>query len=180
MATSVSDFAKAFGVDPNTIRHWGKQFSEFLSPGANPGRNEERRYTAGDEQVIALIGELRAENRPYEAIRAALAAGDRGQWPPDIPAAAQDEPGQAGTPGTALSIREQRLTATVAHFEGELGAIREERDHLRGELASEREARIEAEKRAAHMAGRLEELEKVKEEEKPTPRSLWRRLTGRE
>jgi hypothetical protein len=47
----------------------------------------------------------------------------------------------------------------VAQFQGELSAVREERDYLRDELAKEHEARIAAEREAARLAGKLEVLE---------------------
>jgi len=151
MAT-ISDFTKAYDVQPNTIRQWSRTFAAFLTPGANPGKGETRVYTDADSRVIALIATMRQERASYENIRAALAAGDRGQWPIESNQAPQDAPGQQDN---ALALINQ-LTIKASSLEGELGAIKGERDHLREQLETERDARLAAEIRAAAAEAQIE------------------------
>ena len=148
----LSDFTKAYDVQPNTIRQWSKTFGDFLAPGANPPKGEIRTYSNEDAQVIALIANMRQERASYETIRAALAAGDRGQWPIESNQAPQDAPGQQDN---ALALINQ-LTVKASSLEGELGAIKGERDHLREQLETERDARLTAEIRAASAEAQIE------------------------
>ena len=64
-----------------TIRAWAREFSDYLSPTANPGGGKGRNYTVEDLQVIALIAEMKDSNATYEEIHASLAAGQRGDPP---------------------------------------------------------------------------------------------------
>jgi len=151
MAT-ISDFTKAYDVQPNTIRQWSKTFGDFLAPGANPPKGEIRNYSNEDAQVIALIATMRQDRASYETIRAALASGIREQWPPPSPKTDQDAPGQQDK---ALALINQ-LTVKASSLEGELGAIKGERDHLREQLETERDARLAAEIRAAAAEAQIE------------------------
>jgi DNA-binding transcriptional MerR regulator len=147
MAT-INDFKQAYDVQPNTIRQWSKTFEDFLTPGANPPKGETRRYSDDDGQVLALVAAMRKDHKPYEAIRAALADGDRGQWPLESDQAKQDDAGSsdASGPGTQLITQ---LTAAASRWEATAHTLADERDYLRDELEAERAARLDAEKRAA-------------------------------
>jgi DNA-binding transcriptional MerR regulator len=165
---TVSDFARVFATTPNTIRLWAAEFSEFLSPQANPPKGQTRVFNEDDAAVLALVGAMREANAGYEHIRAALASGERRQFRPKQAPGAASEPESDAEDTRALMTR---LTATVARFEGELTATREALNHTRAELESERQARIEAERAAARLAGQLE----AQQVERP---SWWRRLFG--
>jgi DNA-binding transcriptional MerR regulator len=149
---SVTEFARAYKTTPNTIRTWTAEFADHLNPAANPPKGQARTYTDQDAQVIALVGEMRQQYAGYEAIHAALRGGRRGTWPPK----GEGSPSVEDEPSTALVMR---LTALVAHYEGELSAVKQERDRLITERDREREARLAAEKEAARLAGRLEAME---------------------
>jgi DNA-binding transcriptional MerR regulator len=127
---TVTDFTKAYGVQPNTIRHWSKNFADFLSPGANPEKGKRRMYSYDDAEVIALIAEMRQQYESYDNIRAALADGDRGLWPPEDRQAAEDDAGEAQSgEGAPLALITQ-LTAKASSLEGELKATIAERNRL--------------------------------------------------
>ncbi len=152
---SLTELAKEFGVTPSTLRNWTGEFSDHLSPLANPGKGKNRTYSQEDAEIITLVAEMRGQAAKYADIHAALEAGDIGQWPPFRP---EDDAKQGKEDGqnTALVTK---LTATVANFEGQLTRLEEERDHLRGQLDGERESRLDAETRAAAAEAKLEVLE---------------------
>jgi DNA-binding transcriptional MerR regulator len=171
MAT-VGDMASAFGVTPQTIRSWCSEFQAFLSPGATPPAGQARNINEDDIRVLALVARMRGELASYEAIGAALDSGQRA----DLPEPEIDEPPHSGALVT-------RLTATLARYEGELEAVREERDYLRGQLTESQQREREALERAAraeavHQA--LQDREAPQQAtERPTEphaRPWWKRL----
>lgn len=61
--------SKQINIPSSTLRHWARVYAEFLSPGANPGRNEERRFTIADVELLRAVAQLRANNlQPSEII----------------------------------------------------------------------------------------------------------------
>jgi len=130
MAT-VTDFSKAFDVQPNTIRYWSKQYADFLSDDANPGKGETRIYSDDDGRVIAFIAEMRNEGQTFENISASLAAGERGQWPIDDKKTRQDADREGEPVDNRTMALVTQLTAKAASLEGENKALTEERDYLR-------------------------------------------------
>ena len=174
---TISNFKKAYDVQPNTIRQWSRTFADFLAPGANPPKGETRTYTDDDGRVIALVAAMRKDNRPYEAIRAALAAGDRGQWPIESAQPAQDAPGPQENTFALVT----QLTAKAASLEGVLGAITEERDHLRDQLQQAQTTAQDAQERATAAEVELRILKDVAPQnasqgQKP---GFWQRLFGK-
>lgn len=137
---TVNQLAARFSVSPQTVRTWCAEFSAYLSPLATPAAGNARMFSPEDLAVLALVAGMRQQRFKYEAIHQALAAGDRAEAP--RPQEDSDQPEQDRSLVT-------RLTATVAKFEGELNAVKAERDWLRQQLADERAARIDAETRAA-------------------------------
>lgn len=152
---SVSVLAKELGVSPQTIRSWAAEFADYLSAAATPPKGQPRHFNDDDAAALALVAEMRSRLAGYEAIHAALAAGDRAEWPPRPPEAPQYD----DTAGQSDSALVTRLTATVARFEGKLEATEGERDHLRVQLADEQAARLDAEKRAAGAEAKLSQIE---------------------
>ena len=149
MAT-ITQLAKHFDKTPNTIRRWCSAYSDFLSPDANPPKGEARILTDEDTSVLVLVGEMRRDHASDESIQAALAAGDRGTWPP----VDETEP----IPENQAALTTQ-LMAQIAHRDGEIAAVKAERDRLIADLENERISRIDAEKEAARLQGKLEALE---------------------
>ena len=190
-AMTSGELAKRLGVSDQTIRSWSDRFAAFLSPLASPpasrdGPRAVRTFTDEDAAALALVARLRSEARPYEEIAERLEAGERG------------EPARAEDPGEALEYPPAPvLWGQLQQARGELGTLREERDHLRGALAEEQARSRAAIERAARAEGRLEERDASEEREaqraaprpvepaspaplesESPPRSLWARLFG--
>ena len=168
---TISAFKKAYDVQPNTIRQWSRTFADFLEPGANPPNGKTRTYSDDDARVIALVAAMRQDNRPYEAIRAALAAGDRGQWPIESDQTAQDAPGRDENTFALVT----QLTARAASLEGELGATKQERDYLRDQLQQAQTTAQDAQIRATIAETKLEALAIMGDMDKRRG-SAWDRL----
>ncbi len=169
MAT-VGDMAGTFGVTPQTIRSWCSEFQTFLSPGATPPAGQARNINEDDIRVLALVAKMRGELASYEAIGAALDSGQRADLP-EI-----EEQPHSGALVT-------RLTATLARYEGELEAVREERDYLRGQVVEAQQRERDALERAAR-AEAVQEAQREREAPQsapqtptePTARPWWKRI----
>lgn len=76
-----SELSKLLGnVSAPTLRRWGKTYSRFLSPGANPPRNKPRRISERDARVLALVAALRDAGHDHTAIVARLEAEEANNW----------------------------------------------------------------------------------------------------
>lgn len=53
--------ASKLQISPNTLRNWSEQYSQFLSPSAQPGVQPERRFTEKDLTILTYIKQLRSE-----------------------------------------------------------------------------------------------------------------------
>jgi len=79
---STGDIQKMFGVSPQTVRNWTKEFKTFLSDGASPIRSGyTRSFTADDLRVFALVVEMTHIGATYNEVRDALKEGRRGDLP---------------------------------------------------------------------------------------------------
>lgn len=145
---TVVDVSQAFNVSKQTARYWAAEFAQHLDPGATPAKNKPRQFTEGDMSVFALVAQLREENASYADIHAALSAGERGE----MPEPGQGQPGPEQAPAGAalapIALIEQFAARIDQQYRGQIAAVEEERDHLRSQLQTERQERIEAEKRA--------------------------------
>lgn len=169
---SVTQVARFLDVSVGTVRTDGRDFSEFLSAAANPGHGQERRFNDEDLAVLQTVRVLRNQNRSLEEIIDELKKGTRlepAEAPPDIHNQRRND--EAPEAGSAALVNQ--LMATVARFEGELEATRNERDRLMAERDREREkvdsqaaALLDAEKRAAAAEARaqflVEQIEELK------------------
>jgi len=150
---TVTGLSNALGVTPATIRRWSGEFSDYLSRHASPPRGETRVFSDDDAAVLALVAEMRRVNIDLETITAALAAGERGHWPPDN---RQDDAGQAQTADGAPMALVTQLTAKASSLEGELKATKTELDRRIAELKDAQNAARDAEKRATIAETKLE------------------------
>jgi len=150
MAT-VTKIAKALGLSDTTIRKYGKDYAEFLSPGANPGEGEKREYTAEDETVFNTISILRSQGKEHKAIVQALEAGTRLE-PTEKPAGDESPPASEQTALITESFAKslELYEARVSTYEADLKA--------------EREARLAAEIRATAAEKEVEMLRQQQEE----------------
>ena len=144
MTYKTSQAADMAGISPTTVRVYTAAFGDFLSPQATPPKGQTRIYNDADIVILATIKDLKDQQKDDNTIAAALADGERVDFQKASREQEQDQDNDAGQRSEIVT----RLTATVAKFEGELTATKEERDYLRDQLEEEREARLDAEKRA--------------------------------
>jgi DNA-binding transcriptional MerR regulator len=114
---ATGDIQRMFGVSPQTVRNWTKEFREYLSAGATPTEpGYTRKFTADDLRVFALVVERTHLGATYTDVQAALSEGKRGE----IPATADQEK----DPIALLSPQEIARTMTII----------KERDEARGRI----------------------------------------------
>jgi len=165
---SVHQTAKKVAVSPNTIRTYSKDFSQFLSPGATPGRMKERRFSDEDIAVFITVKTLRARRQPADGILDALLKGERYE-PADSPQEAPDRPQKPSKANRASDSNQDRALATLELMEQFAKPWKDRTAELEIKLDEVQDARRLAEVEAAQLRGRLEELEK------PPAWQFWRR-----
>ena len=140
---TVSQIARAAGISQSGVRLWSGEYSDYLSPGATPDKGTQRLFNNDDLAVFKTIKAMRDNLATGEQIVAALDAGERYE-PEHTP---QETPQEQNTSLITLDMVERMLKpyeATIARLEGE--------------LQSERAARLDAEKEASRLAGKLETI----------------------
>ena len=78
MAYTTNDVKTIFNIAPETVRNWTREFARYLSVTANPETGRTRLFTDEDLKVLDLVNTMRNDNKSYEDIHVALAAGERG------------------------------------------------------------------------------------------------------
>ena len=108
---NVSQAARYSGVSGTTIRGWTREYSDYLSPTANPPAGQPRQFTEDDVRVFATVATLRAQLVTTEDIRAALDAGQRIEPmpPPEV-----ERPGQADRASDAPNVEAHAAAAAAA------------------------------------------------------------------
>ena len=110
--------AKQIGTPASTLRHWSKVYAEFLSPGANPGRNEERAFTVADIELLRAVVQLRANGlQPVEIVERlrqdpSAALPNHVATPTsrlDTPTGGNIQPASQNTPEAFLAVATGRL-----------------------------------------------------------------------
>lgn len=154
---TVKQASAAVGISVSTVRQWGKEYADFMSPLANPEKGKPRRYTDDDIAVLHTVNVLRAEFTPHEDIEHRLETGDRLEPlatvkpPPETPPAPPETPPESHSqPGKGL------ITKELAEYF--LNALERANTNL-----------LEAEKRAAIAETRAEMLQQQIEELKQRP-----------
>ena len=175
-AFTVTQSARAAGISASTVRLWAKEYAEYLSPGARPGKGEQRLFAPDDIAIFKTVRAIRESGGNTDQIIAALDAGERLETTQETP---QDVPGQASGTQTAL-LPMELIQAIVTPYKQQIEANTARIERLEGELAHERAARLEAEKEASRLAGRLETMGEREEspEGKKKPFNLWAWLKG--
>ena len=74
-----------FNISAPTVRTWSDEFSDYLSPSANPPANKTRYFTDTDIQVFATIARLRDERRTTDEIKEHLDRGILDNLPVELP-----------------------------------------------------------------------------------------------
>ena len=173
----ITEMSRAFNVTRHTVRRWVIEFGDYLSPGANPEEGEVREFTARDADTLQLVANMRRGNESYEKIHAMLAAGERAEYQP---AAVDYEPFNEEESRAIIP----QLTAALAHTEGQLEEVREERDYLRGKLESTQQELMDAKTQAAKLQGKIEAIGDLSQKEESSQvqqerPSIWQRLRGK-
>jgi DNA-binding transcriptional MerR regulator len=105
----------ALGFSRETIRIWSKTFAEFLSPAANPGVGQERRFSEDDLRVLAVIFAAKEAGKTYADAKVALASGERAEFPARARAALNaDNPVAVITAPTRIATLQAELSAMTA------------------------------------------------------------------
>lgn len=131
----VGEVAKSFNIDPQTVREWSEQFSEFLSPEANPPKGATRYYSPDDLMALAFVYQSRRGDATFDEIRDAMAVGQHRLTMPNL--VPVPDSGLAGLGrGTDLARRGE----DSGELKGKLEAVTGERDRLHSELKEERES----------------------------------------
>lgn len=74
----VSELARVFEINRDTVKNWALLFSEYLSPQANPKKEAIRKFTIEDVRVLAYIFMNWEDEPDIEAIKYGLNGGN--QW----------------------------------------------------------------------------------------------------
>ena len=136
-----------FNISAPTVRTWADEFSEFLSPSANPPPNKTRYFTEEDVRVFATISRMRDEKESLDNIRQSLEAGVRDNLPVDVPKELID---------ITASEMGLKLFSEIADMRQEIEALKKGSD-------KERELRDEI-ARLNKQIGRLELLLEIERE----------------
>lgn len=160
---TVSQVARHLNTSGTTIRNYAAEFAEFLSPTATPPAGEPRQFSDDDLAILTTVFVMRGQLATPAAIAAALRDGQRLE---PATAAGPDDAAAVDAPAaftTALQVLESRL------------------NKLEDRLEVERDARIDAEKRATAAETELRVLRELYEEEQATAarpmsfREWWQR-----
>ncbi len=154
--------AALFGVALETIRNWGSEFREYLSPTANPGRGRHRKYSREDLAVLALVNDMKNRGMTFAEVHVALRNGQRG-YPPDL-APTDVQALVVNEREKRLSIEVEALQLTIANLQEQLTEAKkrlEEADKVR-----ERNIVLETqvEERQRHYEAQIQELKQQLEQ----------------
>jgi len=155
--------ANLYGVTTETLRSWSKDFSTYLSPSAQAGKNKQRLYSNEDLTIISLVAELRKENLTYQEIHLALKNGQRGQPPalnPDELRELQKQAKQETDPETLqnLLVRTQDTLEVVQRQLYELQEIKERNIELTTSLSHVTDERDRLQKQTTQLNKKVEQL----------------------
>ena len=76
MAT-VSEVARIIGVESGKVKRWAKDFAEYLSLTAQPGKGRERQFTESDLRVLAVVAEHLELGNDADDVHYALNTGEQ-------------------------------------------------------------------------------------------------------
>lgn len=148
---TVDQIAALAECGKQTVHTWADEFQVYLSPTANPGKRQQRGFTSDDLAVLLLVAEMKKSRATFDAIHAALGAGQRAPVPETTPSDLQVL--IEGEGYKALVAQNQALMRRIAELEAEVAELKGFRDEniaLKAQLAKEREL--------GKLEGQLEEL----------------------
>jgi excisionase family DNA binding protein len=146
MIYTTGTVASLLRVSRETIRTWSDEFMGNLSAYASPGDGKHRQFSDEDVKVLAFVAQMKRMGRTYEEVHSAL---NSGEW---------EKMDLADLPinGSGRSIVE--LQTQITELEGQLDTISRERDEALTAAAIDRARREDAEKRAADLQARVDDL----------------------
>ncbi len=168
------------GLSGTTIRNYSRQWSDYLSPSANPEAGQARIYTEDDLAVITTIAALRENQVTTDQIRAALDQGQRLEPVRPVEEPPADRAGDGSTVEAAVDQARAAVNAAesaIAIYQDRVTAVEARNQELTDRL-------IEAESRAAAAERELKVMRELYEAAtSPTPAdrrpTFWQWLTGR-
>lgn len=164
--------ARASGVSSSTIRNWSSEFSDFLSPGANPGPGATREFSDDDLKVFSTVRVMRGQLVETVAIVEALHEGQR--FEPVAPPAAEGAPpaGRADADAAVAIYRD-----LVTQLESRADKLTDRLIEAERRIADERERRAAAERELAILRELYEASTAPAEPDRPP--TFWEWVTGR-
>ncbi len=131
------DVRAQLAVSASTLRQWSELFKDYLSPAAQTSTEAgraHRRYTPGDVQVLARVGQLIHVGHRYQEVRQLL------------PSSRSHEPAeqQARTQDAERDRRIRLLEGALAQARVRIDALEEQCTRCERLLAVERGAKAEA------------------------------------
>ncbi len=144
-------------ISAETVRNWCEEFSNYLSPTANPGKGKHRNFTDDDMRVLDLVAQMKNQGLTYEQVHASLQNGDRGNLP-QLPANEMHD----------LVVAEEKghLTFELEATQRALRIITQERDTLQEkyrtlqeEVQPVKDTNIRLETRLEDLNSRMSSLE---------------------
>lgn len=168
---SVLQAARASGVSSSTIRNWSSEFSEFLSPGANPAPGATREFSDDDLKVFSTVRVMRGQLVETVAIVEALREGQR--FEPVAPPAAEGAPPADRANADAVMVYRDLVT----QLESRADKLTDRLLEAERRIADERERRAAAERELAILRELYEASTAPQEPDRPV--TFWEWVTGR-
>jgi len=140
-----------------TIRNWIKEFQEFFSIDATPGKGVDLQLTSEDMQVLDLIASMRGDRRPAEEIHATLRTGERGNIP-------EFSPEQLDL--LVDGEYEKYLSTQLSEFNLKIEQLTQENEELKSSIQPIRDKNIQLEAERIALDKQIEELKSQLEKER--------------
>jgi chromosome segregation ATPase len=140
-----------------TIRNWIKEFQEFFSVDATPGKGVDLQLTREDMQVLDLIASMRGDRRPAEDIHATLKSGQRGNAP-------EYSPEQLDL--LVDGEYEKYLSTQLNELNVKIEQLTKENDELKSSIQPVRDKNIQLEAERVALDKQMEELKNQLEKER--------------
>ncbi len=171
---------KVFDVKSDqTIRNWIKEFQEFFSVDATPGKGIDLQLTEDDMVVLDLIASMRSNRRLASEIYATLKSGQRGNLPEYTPEELDllvkgDYEKYLSTQVSELTIRNEQLTRKVEELQILIQPLRDKTVQLEAERLAREEyfesARLALKEQVDELKTQLEQerqrSERIAEQER--------------
>ena len=74
---SVAEVARLVGVEPAKVKRWAKEFAEYLSLTARPGKGQERQFSEADLRVLAVVADHLELGNDADDVHYALNSGEQ-------------------------------------------------------------------------------------------------------